>query len=283
MGVGFKILVWSCSVPQEPPFPGPPFPEPPFPWTAQNLALFSLSRLHFVLFLSLSKCLLVESIRGRRGFTRQPENSKRAHLSVPALQTPPKVHEKTPREGRKERILRKKSEKFRPPTLWAPPFGSPPFRPTPSELPPPLTALPTPTPYLVNNGTTHDNSTHTKKTDTINFKQKPKQLTPQNQNLYSRCGAKVGVAPKSVWRQSRCGAKVGVAPKSVWRQSRCGAKVGVAPKSVWRQSRFGAKIHLDKELFFLVEILFISCFAETSSWEHSELRALCLDLTWGFL
>ena len=32
--------------------------------------------------------------RGRRGFTRQPENSKRAHMSAPALQTPPKFHEK---------------------------------------------------------------------------------------------------------------------------------------------------------------------------------------------
>ena len=43
--------------------------------------------------------------------TRQPENSKRAHLSVPTLQTPPKFHEKTPREGRKERILRREGEK----------------------------------------------------------------------------------------------------------------------------------------------------------------------------
>ena len=33
---------------------------------------------------------------GRRGFTRQPENSKRAHLSAPALQTPPKFHGRTP-------------------------------------------------------------------------------------------------------------------------------------------------------------------------------------------
>ena len=35
--------------------------------------------------------------------TRQPENSKRAHFRVPALQTPPKFHEKTPRETQKER------------------------------------------------------------------------------------------------------------------------------------------------------------------------------------
>ena len=33
--------------------------------------------------------------------TRQPGNSKRAHLSAPALQTPPKFHEKTPRERKK--------------------------------------------------------------------------------------------------------------------------------------------------------------------------------------
>ena len=46
--------------------------------------------------------------------TRQPENSKRAHLSALVLQTPPKFNEKTPREGRKERILwreRKKKER----------------------------------------------------------------------------------------------------------------------------------------------------------------------------
>ena len=35
-----------------------------------------------------------------RGFTRQPENSKRAHLRAPALQTPPKF-QGPPREGRK--------------------------------------------------------------------------------------------------------------------------------------------------------------------------------------
>ena len=36
--------------------------------------------------------------QSRRGFTRQPENSKRA----PALQTPPKFHEKTPQREKKE-------------------------------------------------------------------------------------------------------------------------------------------------------------------------------------
>ena len=61
---------------------------------------------------------------GRRGFTRQPENSKRAHFSSPAFQTPPKFHEKTSKRGKTERKLwrarEKKNAKF-----WAPPFGSP--------------------------------------------------------------------------------------------------------------------------------------------------------------
>ena len=66
-------------------------------------------------------------LRGRRGFTREPENSKRAHLTHPKLQTPPKFHEKTPRQRQKERKWggrgKKKSAKF-----WAPhPSGPPPF------------------------------------------------------------------------------------------------------------------------------------------------------------
>ena len=44
----------------------------------------------------------------RPPFPRQPENSKRAHLRVPALQTPPKFHEKTPKERERER--KKKNE-----------------------------------------------------------------------------------------------------------------------------------------------------------------------------
>ena len=42
-------------------------------------------------------------LSGRWGFTRQPENSKRAHLRVPALQTPPKFHERTSREREREK------------------------------------------------------------------------------------------------------------------------------------------------------------------------------------
>ena len=79
--------------------------------------------------------------------TRQPENSKRAHLSAPALQTPPKFHEKDQKRGQKDkkklwREREQKSAKFwaptlRGPTLRAPtfsvfgplPFGPPPFGP----------------------------------------------------------------------------------------------------------------------------------------------------------
>ena len=45
-------------------------------------------------------CCVLCFVRSRRGFTPQPEISKRAHLRAPALQTPPKFHEKTPREER---------------------------------------------------------------------------------------------------------------------------------------------------------------------------------------
>ena len=62
------------------------------------------------------------------------ENSKRAHLSAPALQTPPKFHEKNPREGRKERILRrergKKARNFGPSTLRTPTVPASTFGPT---------------------------------------------------------------------------------------------------------------------------------------------------------
>ena len=53
--------------------------------------------------------------------TRQPENSKRARFKAPALQTPPKFHEKTPRERKKKENCggrrEKKARNFGPPTL----------------------------------------------------------------------------------------------------------------------------------------------------------------------
>ena len=65
---------------------------------------------------------------GRRGFTQQPEISKRAHLSVPALQTPPKFHEKTPRE-REERMKFPVGESKK-----NPPFGPHPPGPQQKQL-----------------------------------------------------------------------------------------------------------------------------------------------------
>ena len=75
--------------------------------------------------------------------TRQPENSKRAHFRAPALETPPKFHERTPREKEERKLWReegKKNAKFwvhhpsglHPsvplfPGLGPPPFGAPPF------------------------------------------------------------------------------------------------------------------------------------------------------------
>ena len=84
----------------------------------------------------------------RRGFTRQPENSKRAHLRVPALQTPPKFHEKTPREREKKsddggRRVKKKREilgpRLRAPTLRAPTLRFPTLR---APIPPGSTLRP---------------------------------------------------------------------------------------------------------------------------------------------
>ena len=51
--------------------------------------------------LSTSICEVFSMIR-LWGFTRQPENSKRAHLSAPALQTTTKFLKKSPRETQKK-------------------------------------------------------------------------------------------------------------------------------------------------------------------------------------
>ena len=69
--------------------------------------------------------------------TRQPENSKRAHFTAPALQTPPKFHERTPRERKKKETCggkrEEKARNFGLPTLRAStlrglhPSGPPPF------------------------------------------------------------------------------------------------------------------------------------------------------------
>ena len=155
--------------------------------------------------------------RAARARTRQPENSKRAHLSAPALQTPPTFHEKTPREGRKERILRRDREKksakfwaphpsapdpsgphpsgphpwgptfsgFGPPPFGAPPFGAPPFgastlRGLHPSGPPPFGAHPSgPHP-----SGPHPSGPHPFPHPHVNSKhtKKPKQLISKNPN-----------------------------------------------------------------------------------------------------
>ena len=45
--------------------------------------------------------------------TRQPKNSKRTHLSAPALQTPPKFNEKDQKRGKKEKNCGKRGKKKR--------------------------------------------------------------------------------------------------------------------------------------------------------------------------
>ena len=45
------------------------------------------------------------------GFHTTAREPKRAHLRVLVFKTPPKINEKTPREGRKERILRRERGK----------------------------------------------------------------------------------------------------------------------------------------------------------------------------
>ena len=76
----------------------------------------------------LSGCGVKPSGFRAAGASHNNPRTPRAHLSSPALQTPPKFHDKTRREGRKERILRreeKKARNFGPPTLRAPTLRSP--------------------------------------------------------------------------------------------------------------------------------------------------------------
>ena len=78
-------------------------------------------------------------LRGRRGFTRQPENSKRANMRSRPSKTPPKFNEKTTERETKKRTwwleTEKKLEILGPPPFGAPPSGldffwvwAPPFR-----------------------------------------------------------------------------------------------------------------------------------------------------------
>ena len=65
--------------------------------------------------------------------TRQPKNSKRAHFRAPALQTPPKFHERTPRERKKKENCGRGEKKRE--ILGPPPFGPHPSGPSPFGAP----------------------------------------------------------------------------------------------------------------------------------------------------
>ena len=68
--------------------------------------------------------------RPKWGFTRQPENSKCAHLTARRFRTPPKFHETTPKRRKKERNTSgKEKAKFGLPTLQGPPTLRDPPRP----------------------------------------------------------------------------------------------------------------------------------------------------------
>ena len=124
----------------------------------------------------------------RRGVTtREP---KCAHLSAPALQTPPEFHEKTTRARNfGPPTLRSptiRASTLRASTLRAPTFsglGPPPFEPPFSGLGP--------------------QNTHKKREQLISKKRE--QLTPKNQNLCKQLKPKR--QPKSVWPKSEQGVR----------------------------------------------------------------------------
>ena len=112
--------------------------------------VFSLSRNHFALFVSLSGCLLVEfwwclkrrglkcarlelsgcRVKPRRsqrplGFHTTAREPKRAHFMVPALQTPPKFHEKTHPERHKKNEMEAERGKQKSEMLGGPAEGGP--------------------------------------------------------------------------------------------------------------------------------------------------------------
>ena len=143
-------------------FPGPPSAGPPLHWTplrrtAQNFALFLPFPATVSLFLCLSGCLLVEfwwcfegrnpemctfglsgcRVKPRRphqtgppGLAHDSPRTPNVHISGHLrFKTPPKFHEKTPRETQKQRNGGGKGKKKRE-ILGPPPFGAPPRGPT---------------------------------------------------------------------------------------------------------------------------------------------------------
>ena len=119
------MVVWLSPGPPSagPLSADPPPPDPPLPDRPKFRAFFPSPATNFVLFLSHSKNVHVwagcgvnpRRLRGRRGFTRQPVNSNRAHLTAPVL---PNTTKKT-REDTNWWKTEKKRE-----ILGPPPFGA---------------------------------------------------------------------------------------------------------------------------------------------------------------
>ena len=200
VGVGFTVSVWGFQGFGLVMFgaPGTALPRTALPLDRPKFRSFSPLSPQNSLFSSLSGCLLVEfwwcfedrdpqmctfglsgcrvkprRLRGRRGFTRQPENSKRER---PGASNTAKIPREDPQRGKKRRILRrdreKKARNFGPPTLRAPTLRTPTLR-TP----------------------THVNSKHTKKPEQLIKKTKsshPTKLTLANVGRIRM--AKIGLA-----------------------------------------------------------------------------------------
>ena len=175
-------------------------PRTALPWTAQNFALFSLSRRKIRSFLpslgvfslnfgGVLKTKTLKCARLALGLSCETPTASgppglhttARELQTCTFETPPKFHEKTPREGRKEHILRREREKSA--KFLAPhPSGPHPSNPHPSGLhfwPPPFWPPPSGPHFIWVHGAPplHPPTTtqHTKKNQTINSP-KPKSL-----------------------------------------------------------------------------------------------------------
>ena len=132
---------------------GPRRVGPPEGWGAQNFALFSLPpQFSFFLllgvfsgvshdracpppdppkislFFSLLRHHVFEAPGPSNVHVWAVENSKRAHLRAPVLQTPPKFNEKTPKRRKKEKLWREREKKKRNfGRSWGGPLSTPPL------------------------------------------------------------------------------------------------------------------------------------------------------------
>ena len=123
------LFVWFCLVEVVGLDSGGPSCRTALRRTAQKFALFFPSSCHNFQ----TSFSLLGSFRGNgcgaAGVSH--DNPKRAHFRAPALPTPPKFHERTPRERKKKENCggrrEEKARNFAPPTLRGPTLLVPPF------------------------------------------------------------------------------------------------------------------------------------------------------------